>query len=162
VGIIPSIRGELGNEGTRGQPLSRFGCLGGRVAGWQGGRAGHCENADVGIVDQQGLELPSLATSNAKMARKPRAAAPLRLKLCRLGFGYGHPWCLEVIEKQEKGWPGREGCTLLGLVPTSEQKFSHRNIQSRPRQNPSGLCFQQYPHRWSQCLSWPLPPTVVV
>lgn len=37
--------------------------------------AGHGENADVGIVDQQGLELPSLATSNAKMARKPHAAA---------------------------------------------------------------------------------------
>lgn len=72
---------------------------------WASGKAGRGANAGVGVADQQGLELPRLATSNAKMARKPRAAAQASQagRQGRLGFGYGHPWCLEMIKKQEKG-----------------------------------------------------------
>lgn len=64
------------------------------------------EMPDVGIVDRQGLRIAQ-AGNVKRQDGKEASCCGSRL----LGLGYRHPWCLEVVKKQEKGGaravPGR-------------------------------------------------------
>lgn len=132
--------------------LSRFGVGCGEMQTWA-------------LSITRGWELPSLATSNAKMARKPRAAAQASQGGSRLGFGYRHPWCLEVIKKQEKGgcqggrdarsWDWCRRQSRNSLIETSSTDLVRISLE--PFFFVSGNA-----HCWSQCLNCPLLSMVVI
>lgn len=108
MGIIPRIRGELGNEVPEGGAPFVSGVL--MAVGAQPLWRVMVKMQTWALSISRGWNCPGWQRQTPRW----QGSLVLRLKLRRLGFGYGHPWCLEVIKKQEKGWPGPVGMHVLG------------------------------------------------
>lgn len=111
--------------------------------------AGHCEMRTLDLSIARGCELPSLATSNAKMARKPRAAAQA------WGSAIGTLGVSKRSRNRRRGGQaGRDARSWDLCRRQSRNSLIETSSIDLVRISPR-FCFR-ISHRWSQCLNWPL------